>query len=253
MRRKKENWLVTLYKENKLYVWIIVGVLAISGLSIGLAIGENSNKVNIIPDDQAYSTENSMQDLATNVTPVKENKVQSEIRSNTNTTDNIDKKENNKINKNNEISQVKENNTQVEQKEKKLEFIMPIDGEVYRDFSEDTLVYSNTLEEWISHIGIDIESEKATPVKVIEDGIVTDIKQDPRYGYTIIVDHGQGYKSVYCNLSTLDMVYLNKTVEKGQVISGIGDTALFESKDNPHLHLELIKDGKYVNPINYMK
>ena len=252
MRRKKENWLVTLYKENKLYVWVIVGVLAISGLSIGLAIGENSNKVNIIPDNQAYSIDNSTQDLATNVTPVKENKSKDEKEKSINTTENIEKKQTNKINKSN-VSQVKKENIQTEKKEKKLEFIMPIDGEVYRDFSEDSLVYSNTLEEWISHIGIDIESEKATPVKVIEDGIVTDIKQDPRYGYTIIVDHGQGYKSIYCNLSTLDMVYLNKNLEKGQVISGVGDTALFESKDNFHLHFELIKDEKYVNPINYIK
>lgn len=250
MRRKKENWLVTLYKENKLYVWIIVGVLAISGLSIGMAIGQNNKEPNIITDDEPYSINNNDENLstATNVIPVKDNKQEEDIKTNYQTAQNE-----NTQNSNNNVDDININNTQEEPKKKVLKFIMPVDGEIYRDFSEDTLVYSNTLEQWISHIGIDILSEKATPIKVIEDGVVTDIKQDPRYGYTIIVDHGQGYKSVYCNLSTLDMVYLNKNVEKGQVISGVGDTALFESKDDSHLHFELIKDGQYVNPVNYIK
>ena len=250
MRRKKENWLVTLYKENKLYVWVIVGVLAISGLSIGMAIGQNNKEPNIITDDEQYSINNNDENLstATNVIPVKDNKQEEGIKTNYQTAQNE-----NTQNRNNNVDDMNINNTQEESKKKVLKFIMPVDGEVYRDFSEDTLVYSNTLEQWISHIGIDILSEKATPIKVIEDGVVTDIKQDPRYGYTIIVDHGQGYKSVYCNLSTLDMVYLNKNVEKGQVISGVGDTALFESKDDSHLHFELIKDGQYVNPVNYIK
>ncbi len=249
MRRKKENWLVTLYKENKLYVWVIVGVLAISGLSIGMAMGQSKiDEPKIIEDTNQYSIDKDNENLSyvTNVKPIKDNK-----------NDTQDKKEDTSIKIQN---QNKPNKQEVDKKteeakvtEKKLQFIMPVEGEVYRDFSEDTLVYSNTLEEWINHIGIDISSEKATPVKAIEDGIVTDIKQDPRYGYTIIIDHGQGFTSVYCNLSTLDMVYLNKNVEKGQVISGVGDTALFESKDNAHLHFELIKDDKYINPVNYIK
>ena len=49
------------------------------------------------------------------------------------------------------------------------------------------------------------------------------------------------------------MVHVGKKVEKGQVVSGVGNTALFEIKDNPHLHFELIKDGKIVNPVEYIK
>lgn len=249
MRRKKENWLVTLYKENKLYIWIIVGVLVISGVSIGMAMGQSKiNEPKIIENNNQYSTniDNDNLSYATDVKPVKDNTKNIESQK-----DNISSKvqNENKPNKENIEKQVET----TKETEKKLTFIMPIEGDIYRDFSEDTLVYSNTLEEWINHIGIDILSEKATPVKAIEDGVITDIKQDPRYGYTIIIDHGQGFTSVYCNLSTLDMVYLNKNVEKGQVISGIGDTALFESKDNPHLHFELIKDDKYINPVNYIK
>ena len=130
---------------------------------------------------------------------------------------------------------------------------MPLDGQVVKDFSENTLIYSNTLEEWINHTGIDIKADKAIPVKAIESGIVIGVKEDPRYGYTIIIEHEQGYKSIYCNLSTLDMVHEGKTVEKGQVISGVGDTALFEIKDSTHLHLEIMYNDKYVNPLEIIK
>ena len=46
------------------------------------------------------------------------------------------------------------------------------------------------------------------------------------------------------------MAHIGKVVEKGQVISGIGDTALFEIKDSPHLHFEITKDGQYIDPLD---
>ena len=71
---------------------------------------------------------------------------------------------------------------------------------------------------------------------------------DPRYGNTIIIKHDDEYKSVYSNLSTTDLVYVGKKVEKGEIISGIGKGFGFESKEEPHVHLTIIKNGESVNP-----
>ena len=62
----------------------------------------------------------------------------------------------------------------------------PVSGEIGLNYATETLVYSNTLEEWITHNGIDIIGEEAEPVKAIGAGMVESIKMDPRYGNTII-------------------------------------------------------------------
>lgn len=129
-----------------------------------------------------------------------------------------------------------------------LKFVMPISGEVGLNYATEKLIYSNTLEEWITHNGIDIIGEEAEPVKSIESGIVESVKMDPRYGNTIIIKHDNEYKSVYSNLSTLDLVYVGKNVEKGEIISGIGIGFGFESKEEPHVHLTILKNGESVNP-----
>ena len=80
---------------------------------------------------------------------------------------------------------------------KEPEFIMPVEGEVTVGFAKDSLIYSETLEEWIVHLGIDIKANRATVVKAAEDGRVVAIKNDPRYGLTIVIEHGNGYKTIY--------------------------------------------------------
>ena len=253
--RKKKSWIAQVYDENKLYIWVVIGVLIISGVTIGVAVG-NVNKTKIVPNnDLTYIQEENNNTTETNTTPVKENNSNSEKDNNTskNTTNkSVESKTNKTVNTSTKKTETENNNEEVIKKQE-LKFIMPLDGQITKNFSENTLVYSNTLEEWVNHTGVDIEADRAMPVKAIESGTVIGVKQDPRYGYTIIIDHGQGYKSIYCNLTTLDMVYEGKTVEKGQVISGVGDTALFEVKDNPHLHLEIMYNDEYINPLEIIK
>lgn len=275
---KKRSWLYTFYKENVMNVWIVVGIIVVSGFSIGMSIGKLSQKNNVISDGNIGNTSFSVNDKTGNDSVAYNSNEQNnlnekngQIKNESKDTNEIDLmkedrlKENDKQNipkqdKEEELKPSVVTSSNDVQKvttptitQRKLEFIMPIEGEVVRDFTTDTLVYSNTLQEWISHEGIDIAADIASPVKAIESGEVIEVKNDPRYGYIVIIDHGQGYESIYCNLSTLDMVTIGKKVNKGQVISGVGNTALFEIKDNPHLHFELIKDGKIVNPVEYIK
>lgn len=134
-----------------------------------------------------------------------------------------------------------------------LEFQAPVAGEIIKDFAVDNLIYSNTLEEWTTHSGIDIKSEKTSIVVAAEAGTVESIKNDPRYGLTITIAHSNGFKTIYSNLLTTEFVSEEEVVEKGQTIGTVGETASFEVAEEPHIHFEMYKDGNPVNPTIYLK
>lgn len=132
------------------------------------------------------------------------------------------------------------------------EFASPVFGQVTYDYSKDKLSYSKTLDQWMTHEGLDISSERGAQVKAVADGVVSDIKNDPRLGVVIVIDHQNGYKSVYGNLAADDMVTVNLRVKKGDVIGSIGNTALYEVAEAPHLHFEVLKNNASVDPKTYL-
>ena len=138
--------------------------------------------------------------------------------------------------------------------ENKAEFIRPIEGETAKIFSMDSLIYSETLQEWVTHRGIDIKAEKGAEVKAIADGTIKSIKTDPRYGISIIIKHSKGFESVYaCLLNEAQGLKEGDTIKQGQVIGNVGNSGVFESAEGMHLHFEMTKDGDYVNPDIYVK
>ena len=138
-------------------------------------------------------------------------------------------------------------------KEKNPEFTSPVEGEIMRNFAKDSLIYSETLEEWVTHLGIDIRADITTVVKAAEAGTISSIKNDPRYGLTVVIEHTNGFKTVYSNLLTTEFVSEKQKVEKGQSIGTVGNSASFEILDEPHLHFEIIKDGENVDPSIYLR
>ena len=194
--------------------------------------GENAN--------ESSSTEtNSSSDktkYAVNTSNVEGKKVE---ESNTNTSDSA---------KNSETSKNEEKETV-----KDPEFKMPVEGEIMREYAKDNLVYSATLDEWVTHNGIDIAAEKTTVVKASADGTVKSIKNDPRYGLTIVIEHVNGFTTVYSNLLTAEFVEEGETVEQGETIGTVGNTATFEIADEAHLHFEILKDNENIDPELYLK
>jgi murein DD-endopeptidase MepM/ murein hydrolase activator NlpD len=128
----------------------------------------------------------------------------------------------------------------------------PVFGKVIKEYAQNNLVYSNTLQEWTTHSGIDIASNLNIPVMTAADGIVKSIKSDPKYGITITIEHAGGLETIYSNLSTTALVKSGKKVKRGTAISGVGNTASFECEDQPHLHFEVIENGKVINPMGYL-
>ncbi|MCI9015891.1 MAG: peptidoglycan DD-metalloendopeptidase family protein [Clostridia bacterium] len=142
--------------------------------------------------------------------------------------------------------EVKKEETEVKKEE--IKFIQPVEGEIIKEFAKDNLVYSQTLQEWTTHTAIDYKAEKTTIVKAAADGKVKSIKNDPRYGLSIIIEHQEGYESLYANLLTSEFVQIGEEVKSGQSIGTVGNTATFEIADEPHLHFEIIKDGVAIDP-----
>jgi len=160
--------------------------------------------------------------------------------------------------KGNESKQEIEKQTEKEEEakkevKKKLEFSYPVEGEIQKEYAKDKLVYSETLKEWVTHTGIDIKAEKTTVVKSAEEGTVTAIKNDPRFGTTVIVEHQDGYETRYANLLTAEFVNIGEKITKGQTIGTVGNTGAFEVLDDYHLHFEVLKDGEYLDPTLFIK
>lgn len=142
---------------------------------------------------------------------------------------------------------------EVQNNSKELNFTKPVDGDIVKEFAKDNLLFSQTLQEWTVHTGVDIKAEKTTVVKAAEAGTVKSIKNDPRYGLTIVISHDNGFETVYSNLLTSEFVVEGEKVEKGQSIGTVGNTAAFEVADDSHLHFEILKDSIQVDPSIYLK
>lgn len=179
-----------------------------------------------------------------------ENNSSNEIKNVATKGKNENKTKNNTIETNSENTEkIKKENAQ---KEEKIELEAPIKGEILREFAKDSLVFSNTLQEWVTHNGIDIKADKTSVVKSAANGTVSAIKNDPRYGLTVIINHDNGYQTIYSNLLTAEFVVKGEKVEKGQSIGTVGNSASFEIDDEYHLHFELLRDNKYLDPTQYM-
>lgn len=126
---------------------------------------------------------------------------------------------------------------------------MPVAGSVTTAFSGDTPIYDKTMCDWRTHNGVDIAAAEGTPVKACASGTVTDVSVDDMYGQQITIDHGNGIKSRYANLSSQVNVKKGQEVKVGDTIGSIGETAQAEIAVTPHLHFEMTKNGKQVDPL----
>jgi len=98
------------------------------------------------------------------------------------------------------------------------------------------------------HSGVDFAGKPGTPIYATGDGVVVDNGRMSGYGIVVVVNHGYGYKTLYGHLSKAT-VKNGEQVKRGQVIGKLGRTG---SATGPHLHYEVIKNGKKVNPMNYI-
>ena len=137
--------------------------------------------------------------------------------------------------------------------QEKFTMVAPVVGDVTKYHSLEMPVFSNTLNEWRVHTGIDISAEEGTEVYATAAGTVTRIFSDPFLGKTVEISHGNGIVSLYSNLSSTDVcVAEGQTVASGDKIGTVGDTSLSELADEPHLHFGVKLNDVSVNPLDYI-
>jgi len=138
--------------------------------------------------------------------------------------------------------------------EEKLTLISPTLGSMMTGHSHDTPVFSDTLEEWRVHTGIDISTDDSAEVVAAADGIVSAIYDEPLLGRTVEVTHSQNIKTVYSNLMIEDAAFISvgDEIKCGDRIGTVGDTSISELAEEPHLHFEVKLGDTAVNPLDYM-
>jgi murein DD-endopeptidase MepM/ murein hydrolase activator NlpD len=117
-------------------------------------------------------------------------------------------------------------------------FFAPVTGVITSDYNIDD-----------KHFAVDVAVKKGTPVKAIADGRVIFADWTPAIGHVIILEHSEGYTSIYKHNGTLHKEQ-GDLVKSGEVIASSGSTG--ELTTGPHLHFELWSDSYPVNPVNFI-
>lgn len=102
---------------------------------------------------------------------------------------------------------------------------------------------------WRMHTGLDFSAPRGTPIYASGDGVVTKVKYSyAGYGRQVEIDHGFGYKTKYAHMQKY-IVREGQKVKRGELIGYVGNSG---ASTAPHLHYEVIKNNKKVNPVHYL-
>ncbi len=122
------------------------------------------------------------------------------------------------------------------------------------DYTDDQLlfVYNPTLNQWLTHKGIDLLAAENSPVTAMYDGTVLEVGESYGMGHYVKVDHGENVVATYASLTDVQVV-AGQNVAKGDKLGVVSTTASYEFSDGAHLHLEVAQNGKQVDPTNYVE
>lgn len=126
--------------------------------------------------------------------------------------------------------------------------VPPVKGQAQATYSAEALRYNPTTRDWRLHSAVDLAAAKGQPVSACMAGTVTEVFDDEYLGTTVVIDHDGGYETRYSNLTAMPTVKVGDTVTPGQTIGAVGETAILEAAQEPHLHFELRLDGAPVDP-----
>lgn len=126
-------------------------------------------------------------------------------------------------------------------------FVLPLTNEVTQGFSDGKQVYSQTMNDWRTHDGVDFKGEKGQAVKAIADGTVSGIVSDPLWGSMVTIDHGYGVTARYCGVTVTNLKE-GQAVKAGAVIGTLSEIPC-EIVEGLHLHLEVLVNDEYTDPV----
>lgn len=142
---------------------------------------------------------------------------------------------------------------QTEPTEPKItKMLAPVNGEVLQTYSMDHLAFNATTKDWRTHDGLDLLAALGSEVRAAADGTVEAVFADDFLGKTVTVRHADGYVTRYANLAEEVAVSVGQTVQAGDVLGTVGQTALLEVGDEPHLHFSVCRYNVPVDPSAFL-
>ena len=147
-------------------------------------------------------------------------------------------------------------NTGLDEENKLPNFVAPMKScTVDVDYSDSVLVFSPTMNDYRTHEAIDLTGEKGQEVLAVADGVVKNVWQDHFMGTCVAIEHTGNAVSYYKSLDPVvnETIVIGASVKAGDVIGTIGESAMNEVSQDPHLHFELKVDDKHVNPRDHIK
>ena len=127
----------------------------------------------------------------------------------------------------------------------------PVSGRVLNSYSGDELVYSKTLGDWRTHNGVDYAAEKGAEVAAPAAGKVVETGTDDKWGPVVAIEDESGRVWRVCGTADAK-VKKGDTVSAGQTIGKVGSVSC-ECAEESHIHLEVVQDGRYLDPVKAMK
>ncbi|MBO5262178.1 MAG: M23 family metallopeptidase [Clostridia bacterium] len=123
------------------------------------------------------------------------------------------------------------------------------------DFSDTVLVFSPTMEDYRTHTAVDLSASLGEEVMAVADGVVKNIWDDPFMGTCVSIEHTGNAISYYKNLDPVvkEGLVIGASVKAGDVIGAVGESAMNEVAQDPHLHFELKVNDKAVDPKDHIK
>lgn len=129
--------------------------------------------------------------------------------------------------------------------------IYPVGKNVLKKYSGENPVFSKTFNDWRVHRGVDFAADKGSPVKAMTGGVVKEIYTDDLMGVTVVIEHNGGFVAYYSGLGETTMVRPGDGVGAGDIIGAIKGIPS-EQLDDFHLHLEIKKADKFVDPLELL-
>ncbi len=238
MSENKSSKAINFIRKNVYYFVFLVCLAILSVITIALVLTSNRNQ------------------LDNNNDPVIEKPNENE-NNNGNENDGNQSGENNENNGNNGNENEENKGNENENEEQKpvvsvIVFDLPVNGTIIKDYVSAGVVYNQTLNLYSGHKAIDFAGAEGTLVKAVYQGKIESIETSNLEGTTLVIDHGNGLKTLYNSIEVNENLEVGQTLNKGDELGVISTNNKLEYKDGPHLHFEVLENGKKIDPYKYL-
>ncbi len=131
--------------------------------------------------------------------------------------------------------------------------LWPVKGDIVLKYSMDGTIWIPTLKSYRCNPAICIAAKEGSEVKAAASGYIEGIVNTQETGTNIIVNIGDGYKTIYGNVSNTANLKAGQTIQAGDTIGTVSKATIFYSETGDNLYFQLEKDGKAIDPVMFLE